>query len=174
MSGTQCNGWSSDLRRQRRLGQVVDYVADADHPDQGVIVEHRKQPDLMLVHQPQDGVEGVAGRAADQRPVEQFRDRHRQHRRTMSGKSARHVPLREDPDDGIAFGPAHVLDHQGVDVLTLHQADRHRDGLAQANGDDARAFLPQNIFHLGHGVSSLSAAACRCDRHTRTCGDRNG
>jgi hypothetical protein len=40
-----------------RPNQMSDDVGDADHADQGVVLENRQQPDLMLVHQLQHRID---------------------------------------------------------------------------------------------------------------------
>lgn len=67
-----------NLRRSRgvrvRPRQMRDDIADADHTAQGILLDHRQQPHLMLIHQAQDGFKRIIQRAADQRPTEKTCD----------------------------------------------------------------------------------------------------
>src|SRR5258708_30351328 len=57
------SGYGSGRGRGRLIVESGRDIADADHPDQGMLIEHGHVPDVVPVHQVTDVLEAVVGAA---------------------------------------------------------------------------------------------------------------
>src|SRR5712671_1614101 len=93
------SGYGSGRGRGRLIVESSGDIADADDPDQGMIVDHRHVPDVVLVHQMTDVLEAVVGAAGDQLlHRDQLRYLHIDAGSAMLGDGAHHVALGEHAD----------------------------------------------------------------------------
>src|SRR3954470_23958898 len=116
------SGYGSGRVRGRLIVESGSDIADADDPDQGVLVEHRHVPDMVPVHQVTDVLEAVVGAAGDQLLYrDQLRYLHVHAGGAVLGDGAHHVALGEHADRGVALGAHHVLDYQRADITGAQQ-----------------------------------------------------
>src|ERR1700722_2139974 len=146
-------------------------VADADHADQAVIVDHRQVANVVLAHEMTDVFERV-GRAAGHQLLHrnQLRNLQVDAGGAMLGDGANHVALGKHADRGTALGVHDVLDHQRADIAGAHQLRGDADGFGHPNHRHTGGLLAQDVsdFHRNLLMVNRNSLRRNADWYTPT------